>query len=65
MSDALRFLASHTGMPVRIDPHVPLDRLEEDGSRTPALCWRIDGELHIHPDRVELFRRLFAEAGAS
>lgn len=45
------------GLWVYESPNVPLFKTEEDGTQTPVLAWKIDGDLHVHPDRkAELMR---------
>lgn len=52
-------------IPVVIDPHVPLFASKRDelgrhvGSDVdrPVLFWIIFGQVHVHPDRIEEFRR--------
>jgi hypothetical protein len=44
------------------NPLVPLERTELDGSTTPVLCWRIERSIHVHPDRVIMWRAVVANA---
>jgi hypothetical protein len=48
-----------TQIPVIIDPNIPLTRTvrDDDGNETtePVLCWQIDGQLVVHPDRYEQY----------
>jgi hypothetical protein len=46
-----------------VNKMVPLTRTEPDGTWTDVLCWRIDGVLHVRPERLDLFVRLMSEAG--
>lgn len=46
-------------MKIYKNPHVPLTRELEDGTVEEALCWCIDGDLHVHPDRWDLFMSYF------
>jgi len=47
------------GVPLVVSPIVPLMRTRKfdcDGEGTitePALCWQINGEIHVHPERYE------------
>jgi hypothetical protein len=39
---------------------VPLTRREKDGSRTPVMCWSIDGKILVHPERLPMFMQFLA-----
>jgi len=40
------------------DKFVPLQSTNDDGTTQPALCWLVNGRIHVHPDRMELFKRM-------
>lgn len=44
------------------DPNVPLTRTKEDGTIVDALCWMVDGNILVHPDRWEAFDAAFPHA---
>lgn len=52
---------SFDGVSVFEDANVPLTKRKKDGSVVDALCWRIDGALHVHPLRMTLFKRMFLD----
>lgn len=43
------------GVPVYIDPLVPLEKTLADGTREHVLCWQFGGSIYVHPDRWDAF----------
>lgn len=54
--------AREAGIHWMVNELVPLERTEADGSKTAVLCWRIEGSIHVHPDRVLHWRAMLATA---
>lgn len=58
-------------MPYYVNPHVPLEQTQPDGSVRVApyimmkrnVGGRMRIEVHVHPTRLELFKRAVAEGG--
>lgn len=69
-NNASKLLVAHgmNGVPIYKDPNLPLDRpvLDGDGreiGREPALCWKIEGAIFVHPDRWQTFIDCIVQAG--
>lgn len=60
--DPARILASALnfgGIPVFINPDVPLTSTKKDGRVVDAVAWRFGDSIHVHPDRMAQFQRMF------